>query len=193
VLLLVLGVGMLAGSEGLGRIPFDDYPLAFGVGTIALVLILFDGGLGTAPAAFRRVLGPSLVLATLGVLLTAGGVAVVAMALGFPPALAMLVGAVVSSTDAAAVFAVLRGSGVRLRERTGAILEVESGLNDPVALLLTVVATEIVLGEGRVGPALVLYGVRDLAVGALFGFGIGRVGRRLLRMVVLPAPGSIPS
>ena len=192
VLLLVLGVGMLAGSEGLGRIPFDDYLLAFRVGTIALVLILFDGGLGTAPSAFRSVVGPSLVLATLGVLLTAGGVAVVAMGLGFPPALAVLVGAVVSSTDAAAVFAVLRGSGVRLRERTGAILEVESGLNDPVALLLTVVATEIVLGEGRVGPALVLYGVRDLVVGALFGFGIGRVGRRLLRMVVLPAPGLYP-
>ena len=192
VLLLVLGVGMLAGSEGVGRIPFDDYPLAFRVGTIALVLILFDGGLGTAPSALRQALAPSLVLATVGVLVTAFGVALVAMGLGFPPALAILVGAVVSSTDAAAVFAVLRGSGVRLRERTGAILEVESGLNDPVALLLTVVATEIVLGEGHVGPALVLYGLRDLAVGALFGLGIGRVGRRLLRMVVLPAPGLYP-
>jgi cell volume regulation protein A len=192
VLLFVLGVGMLAGSEGVGGIPFDDYLLTFRVGTIALVLILFDGGLGTAPSALRQVLAPSLVLATVGVLITAAGVAVVAMALGFPPALAMLVGAVVSSTDAAAVFAVLRGSGVRLRERTGAILEVESGLNDPVALLLTVVATEVVLGEGRVGPALVLYGLRDLAIGALFGMGIGRVGRRLLRMVPLPAPGLYP-
>jgi cell volume regulation protein A len=137
VLLAILGVGMLAGSEGIGGIPFEDYRLAFRVGTVALVLILFDGGLGTPIAPFRRALPRAAVLATFGVLLTAAGVAGAAIALGFPPALALLVGAVVSSTDAAAVFSVLRSSGVRLKETTSAVLEVESGLNDPVAMLLT--------------------------------------------------------
>jgi len=192
VLLLVLAVGMLGGSEGIGRIPFDDHQLAFRVGTMALVLILFDGGLGTPRSVLRRALPRALTLATVGVVLTVGGVAVVAMALGFPPALAILVGAVVSSTDAAAVFSVLRGSGVRLRETTGATLEIESGLNDPIAMLLTVVATEIVLGDRQVGADLVLLGVRELALGGVLGIAIGRAGRFLLHLVLLPAPGLYP-
>jgi cell volume regulation protein A len=192
VLLLVLAVGMAAGSEGLGRIPFDDHRLAFRAGIVALVLILFDGGLGTPRSVLRRALPRALMLATLGVVLTAVVVAVVAIALGFPPALAVLVGAVVSSTDAAAVFSVLRGSGVRLRETTGATLEIESGLNDPIALLLTVVATEIVLGEGDVGLGLVAVGAMQLVLGAVFGVAIGRLGRALLHWVVLPAAGLYP-
>ena len=192
VLLLVLAVGMAAGSEGIGRIPFEDYRLAFRVGTLALVLILFDGGLGTPRSVLRRALPRAVTLATLGVVITAVAVALVAMALGFPPELAVLVGAVVSSTDAAAVFVVLRGSGVRLRETTGATLEIESGLNDPIALLLTVVATEVVLGEGTMGPELLGLGVIQLALGVLFGIAIGRVGRALLHWVVLPAPGLYP-
>jgi cell volume regulation protein A len=192
VLLVILGVGMLAGSEGLGGIPFEDYRLAFRVGTVALALILFDGGLGTPYAVFRGALGRAAVLATAGVVLTAGGVAVAAIVLGFPPALAVLLGAVVSSTDAAAVFAVLRSSGVRLKERTGATLEVESGLNDPIAMLLTVVATEVVLGERHLDAGVLVLAAQQLGLGAVFGLALGYAGRGLVRVIELPAAGLYP-
>jgi cell volume regulation protein A len=191
-LLLVLLVGMAAGSEGVGGIPFDDYRLAFRLGTMALALILFDGGLGTPAAMFRRVLPPAALLATLGVALTAVFTAVAAWALGLPWPVAVLVAAVVSSTDAAAVFAVLRGSGVRLKERTGATIEVESGLNDPMAVLLTVAATEVMLGSARLDASLVLSGIAQLGVGVLGGVGFGLAGRQLLRLTRLPVAGLYP-
>ena len=109
VVLLFLVLGMLGGSEGLGGVWFDDYELTVRVGTISLILILFDGGLNTSIASVRSVLAPASVLATLGVVLTAGGVALAGRALGLDWNAALLLGAVVSSTDAAAVFAVLRG------------------------------------------------------------------------------------
>src|SRR5262249_37794327 len=181
-----------AGAEGLGGVPFDDYPLAFGLGSIALVLILFDGGLNTAPAVVRRAALPALLLATVGVALTAAIVAVVGLALGLPRALAVLTGAVVSSTDAAAVFAVLRTSGVRLRESTAATLEVESGVNDPMAILLTLVATDWALGTlGGPREIAVLFG-EQLAIGAAGGALAGLAGRVLLRAVQLPAAGLYP-
>jgi cell volume regulation protein A len=192
VLLVVLGLGMLAGSEGIGGIPFDDHSLAFRVGTVGLVLILFDGGLDIPSGVFRRVLARGAALASLGVVLTAGAIAAIGIALGLSPALAVLVGAVVSSTDAAAVFSMLRASRVRLKETTGATLEVESGLNDPIAFLLTVVATEVVLGERTMGPDLVLLGLRELGMGALLGVAIGFAGRTLLHAVELPVAGLYP-
>jgi cell volume regulation protein A len=130
-------VGMLAGSDGLGGIAFEDYGLTLRVGTTALALILFDGGMHTPLGAFREVLRPTAVLATAGVAGTAGLVSLAAHALGFAWPEALLVGAVVSPTDAAAVFSVLRISGVQLRKRVGLILELESGLNDPMAVLFT--------------------------------------------------------
>src|SRR5690606_2072510 len=114
VALIFLAIGMLAGSEGLGGIAFDDYEFVYKLGTVALVLILFDGGLNTPLASVRKVAAPAAVLATLGVIGTATLLAVGAYALGLPLEAAMLLGAVVSSTDAAAVFAVLRGSGIHL-------------------------------------------------------------------------------
>jgi cell volume regulation protein A len=192
VLLVVLGLGMLAGSEGVGGIPFDDHRLAFRVGTLGLVLILFDGGLDIPTGVFRRVLARGAALATVGVLLTAAAVAAIGMALGLSPAIAILVGSVVSSTDAAAVFSVLRSSRVRLKEKTGATLEVESGLNDPIAFFLTVMATEVVLGERTVGPDLLPMAVRELGVGALCGIAIGYGGRMLLHAVELPVVGLYP-
>jgi cell volume regulation protein A len=191
-LLVVLLVGMAAGSEGPGGIPFADYHLAFRLGSIALVLILFDGGLGTPPGTFRRVLGRATLLATVGVCLTAALAAGIAVCLGLPAPLAVLVGAVVSSTDAAAVFAVLRGSHVRLRDRTGATLEVESGLNDPMAMLLTIAATEVVLGTEALGAHLVGSLVVQLGVGALGGVLFGLAGRAVLPRVRLPAAGLYP-
>ena len=148
IALLFLVVGMLAGSEGLGRIEFDDYHFAFRVGVVALALILFDGGLNTPLASVRRVLAPAGILGTAGVVGTAALVAVAAHALGLGWGGALLVGAVVSSTDAAAVFAVLRGSGLQLKRRVGVTLEVESGINDPVAVILTTVLTQNLLTPG---------------------------------------------
>lgn len=192
VLVMFLALGMLAGSEGIAGIPFDDYDLAFRLGTIALVLILFDGALNTAPKVLRRAALSAGLLATVAVVATAALMALFGVALGLPAPLAMLVGAVVSSTDAAATFAVLRSSGVRLRSSTSATLEVESGLNDPMAILLTMIATELAL-ENAVGFGQVtLLLVQQFGVGGVVGVGTGLLGRLLLRSVQLPAAGLYP-
>ena len=141
IALVFLLVGVVAGSEGLGKIPFEDYHLAFRLGTIALIMILFDGGLNTRLAGIRLVAGPAVVLATIGVAVTAGLVAVGAHLFGMPWPVALLFGAIVSSTDAAAVFSVLTASGTQLKHKLSLTLEVESGLNDPMAVLLTTALT----------------------------------------------------
>jgi cell volume regulation protein A len=192
VFLLFLGFGMLAGSEGVLGIPFEDYRLAFQLGTLALVLILFDGGLNTPLAAIRGSLGPAVTLATAGVAVTAAVVAGAARLFGLPWPAALLLGAVVSSTDAAAVFAVLRASGLRLRRRVGATLELESGLNDPMAVLLTVVCTELALAPEGIGWATVVELPVQLAVGAAFGIVVGRAARALLARWRLPISGLYP-
>lgn len=150
LLLVFLIVGMLAGEAGPGGIRFGDVGTTYVVGSIALALILFDGGWRTRFAAFRSVLGPSATLATAGVLLTALLTAPVAKYLiGMSWVEALLVGAVVASTDAAAVFFLLHAGGLRLRTRVGATLEAESGSNDPFAILLTVLLVEyLTVGEG---------------------------------------------
>jgi cell volume regulation protein A len=190
VALIFLVIGMLAGSEGIGNIPFEDYELAYRLGTVALVLILFDGGFNTPAGVVRRVAAPAAVLATLGVIGTAALLAAGAYVIGFSAAEAMLVGAVVSSTDAAAVFAVLRGSGLHLQKRVGATLEVESGANDPMAVILTTVVTQSVLepGMGFGWRVLAMIGVQ-LAVGAVGGVAIGWLGRKVLVRVRLAAAG----
>src|SRR5688572_16717454 len=141
VALAFLLVGVAAGSEGLGGIPFENYQLTFQIGAAALALILFDGGLNTPTTAIRSVAAPAIVLATVGVVLTATATAVFAHWLGLDWPLALLLGAIVSSTDAAAVFSVLSAGGIKLRDRVGHLLEVESGLNDPMAVILTTALT----------------------------------------------------
>lgn len=189
VFLVFLGIGMLAGSEGIGGIFFDDYRLAFRLGTVGLALILFDGGLNTRWSTARLALAPAGLLATVGVLATAGLVAVGARVLGLPWQEGMLVGAVVASTDAAAVFSGLRGSGIQLRRRVAAILELESGLNDPLAVVLTVsLAESLALGQGLSSRLLWLVPLQ-LAVGAGLGLGVGVAGRFLLRRIELYAGG----
>jgi cell volume regulation protein A len=150
LLLVFLILGMLAGEAGPGGIKFDDVHTTYLVGSVALALILFDGGLRTRFASFRSVFAPSLVLATVGVLLTAALTAPAAKyVLGLGWIEALLVGAVVASTDAAAVFFLIHARGLRLRPRVGATLEVESGSNDPFAVFLTIVLIEFLLsGEG---------------------------------------------
>ncbi len=188
VALLFLAVGIAAGSEGFGGIAFEDYALTFRLGTVALVLILFDGGLNTPLASVRGVVGPASVLATVGVVGTAALTALGARLFGLPWREAWLLGAVVSSTDAAAVFSVLRGSGLQLRRRVSVTLELESGLNDPMAVILTIAVTQAVVDGGTLPGLSVLWRVPvQLAVGAGLGVAIGLGGRRLLGRVRLLA------
>jgi cell volume regulation protein A len=194
IVLIFLGIGILAGSEGIGRIPFEDYAFAFRLGTVALVLILFDGGLNTPVRAIRQVIRPASVLATLGVLGTAGLVAAAAHGLGIAWPEALLLGAIVSSTDAAAVFAALRGSGIHLSRRVGATLEIESGVNDPMAVILTVMLTENLIAPGDlVWWRIALDVLMQMVIGGALGYGIGFGGRLLLTRFRLTAGGLYPA
>jgi len=190
--LVFVAIGILAGSEGLGHLAFDDTPFAWRLGTVALVLILFDGGLNTPLASIRVALGPASVLATAGVAGTALLVGVAAHLLGFPWDLAFLLGAVVSSTDAAAVFSILRSSGIQLKRRVGATLELESGLNDPMAVILTAALTERIVAGTPLGWTTLLELVLKLAAGVLAGAAVGHGGRWLLARVRLPVGGLYP-
>lgn len=192
--LVFIVVGMLAGSEGIGGIRFEDYHLAYRVGILALVLILFDGGLQTPLRAVRLVAYPSLALATVGVAVTAAITAAAAHLFGYAWPVALLLGAIVSSTDAAAVFSILAPSGTRLRRRIGMTLEVESGFNDPMAVLLTTALTANLARPGSVTPTMVVVDVLvELAIGAALGFLIGVTGRALIGRLRLPASGLYPA
>ncbi len=192
VALLFILLGMLGGSEGFGGIEFDDYGLTFRMGTVALVLILFDGGLNTPLAAVREGIRPASVLATLGVLGTAAVMGVAAHFFGFEWKHAFLLGAIVSSTDAAAVFSVLRGSGLHLKRRVGVTLELESGLNDPMAVILTIALTEALVSGKPLGWGILLEALREMLTGAVLGVGMGYASRFLLKHVRLPAGGLYP-
>ncbi len=194
IALLFLVIGMLAGSEGIGGIAFDDYGFAFRMGSLALALILFDGGLNTPLSALRRTWSPAGLLATVGVALTALLIAIPAHLWGLSWPEALVLGAVVSSTDAASVFAVLRGSGLQLKRRVGTTLELESGLNDPVAVILTTQLTANLLHPASVSPAWIAADVmRELVIGGALGTGIGLFGRELLRRNPLPTGGLYPA
>ncbi len=188
LLLLFLGVGMLAGEDGPGGIRFDDVDTAFLVGNLALAVILLDGGLRTRARTFRVAFGPALSLATVGVVITAGMLGVFATwLLDIDWRYGLLLGAIVGSTDAAAVFSVMRQSGVRLNERVGATLEIESGANDPMAIFLVLVLIEWMLADSARGPWLLLVElVRQFGVGAVGGLAGGWVLARLLARVRLP-------
>jgi cell volume regulation protein A len=194
IALFFLVVGILAGSEGIGGIPFDDYRLAFRMGSVALALILFDGGLNTPLEVIRRVWAPAGVLASIGVLLIAGLVAGVARLAGVAWPEAMVLGAIVSSTDAAATFAVLRASGLQLKRRVAATLEVESGVNDPVALILTTTLTANLLRPGELQVGWMLLGIlTHLLIGTGIGIGAGFAGRTLIGRLHLVTGGLYPA
>jgi cell volume regulation protein A len=188
-LLVFLLAGILAGQDGPGGLVFNDFRLSFWVGNIALAVILLDGGLRTDFDTFRTGLKPSLLLATLGVVLSAGITGAAArwlLDLSWP--MALLVGAIVGSTDAAAVFALLKSSGVRLNERVAATLEIESGMNDPMAVYLTLALIGVVLAATTAGSGAGLSALevlRSLALqfgwGGALGLGAGFAMAELLK------------
>ncbi|MGY3455124.1 NhaP-type Na+/H+ and K+/H+ antiporter [Bradyrhizobium sp. LM3.4] len=187
LLLVFLAIGMLAGDSGPGQLQFDDVRTTYLVGSVALALILFDGGLKTRFASIRTVLAPSVVLATVGVLLTALITAPFAKyALDLNWTESLLVGAVVASTDAAAVFLLVHTQGLRLRPRVGATLEVESGTNDPFAIFLTLMLVEYIsLGTGTAGHVMMEF-LLEAVLGAVVGFLGGRLVVVALNQVALP-------
>ena len=186
LLLVFLLVGMLAGEGGPGGVKFDDVRTAYTVGSIALALILFDGGLRTKLATFRNVLAPSVMLATAGVLITTLLTAPVAkLALGVGWIQALLVGAVVASTDAAAVFLLINSGGLRLRSRVRATLEVESGTNDPFAVFLVLLLVEILLAGDSSWSHIAVVLFRDTVFGCIIGIGGGRIITWVLNRLTL--------
>ena len=190
-LLLFLGLGILAGSEGVGGIEFDDAELARTLGTIALVLILFEGGLTAGWSEIRPVLGTAASLATVGTLLTTLVAGAAAMWIFDLDTLeAMLVGAAIAATDSAAIFAVLRRS--TLRKRLARSLEGESGMNDPVALLLVIGFIEWIQKPDYGAADMAVYLVLKLAIGAVIGIAVGRIAVAALNRARFPTDGIYP-
>lgn len=190
-LLVFLLAGILAGENGPGGIVFNDVNLSFWVGNVALAVILLDGGLRTDLATFRTGLRPAVVLATLGVVLSAaltGLGAWLLLRLDWPQA--MLLGAIVGSTDAAAVFALLKSSGVQLSERVAATLEIESGMNDPMAVYLTIAFIGIALahasgdsGAGGAAASVIKTLLQQFGLGGAAGLAAGWAMAALLRKI----------
>jgi potassium/hydrogen antiporter len=190
-LLIALLIGMILGEDGPGRIQFDNFAFAFDIGSVALAIILFAGGLETSRSVFRSAGAPASLLATLGVLITAGITGIAAcLLMQVPWQVGLLLGAAVASTDAAATFLLVQQSGIGLRQRLKDTLLLESGLNDPMAIFLTVSLTTLVASLQSDAPV-------DLAGMAIFlamqaGIGIaggvlgGRVLARILDQLSLP-------
>jgi cell volume regulation protein A len=194
LLLVFLFVGLGAGEDGIGGINFDNAPLAYFIGSIALAMILFDSGFETQLRTLKIAAAPSLVLATVGVMLTAfvvGGVTW--LVLDVPWLVALLFGAIVSSTDAAAVFFLLRVGGINLRDRTRSTLEVESGSNDPMAVFLTISLVELIMQGGGDNLALELLErfVLQIGLGAVLGLLGGMAIVQMINRVKLE-PALVP-
>ena len=193
MLVLFLLVGMLAGEEGVGRLAFNNPQFAHAIGTLALALILFDGGLQTPLHSVRKVWKPASLLATLGVLITAMLTGVAASYI-LPISLleGLLLGAIVGSTDAAAVFSLLRNAGVNLGDRLKSTLEIESASNDPMAIFLTVTLLEILVNGLKPGAGVLQLFLLQMGGGAVIGLLVGYLTLQLLKRIQLQATGLYP-
>lgn len=192
-LVLFLAIGMLAGSDGLGGIYFDNPALVQTLGVIALALILFAGGLDAEWEGVRPVLWNGMALSTIGVLITAGLVGLfVSWVQDFSFLEGLLLGAIVSSTDAAAVFMVLRARQTRLPRSLTQLLELESGSNDPMAVVLTVALIQLLTNPSTSFGELVSFFVMQMAVGAVLGVVMGEIMRRTLNALNLELEGIYP-
>ena len=169
-----LGLGMLAGIDGPGGYYFENFALTQGIGIACLLFILFSGGMGTDWRDVRRMAAPALLLATVGVLISAAIVTLAAIfILGFGPLQGALLGAVIASTDAAAVFAVLRSTGLDLHGDVPALIETESGSNDPMAIFLVGAVLYLIASPAASPLDLAPDFVIQMAMGALVGVGVG--------------------
>ncbi len=192
-LVLFLAIGMLAGSDGLGGIYFDNPALVQSLGVIALTLILFAGGLDTDWAGVRPILWNGLALSTVGVFLTAFFVGLfVSWVQGFSFLEGLLLGAIVSSTDAAAVFMVLRARNARLPRPLTRLLELESGSNDPMAVVLTIAIIRLLTTPTTSFGELLSFFAMQMTVGAVFGIAMGEIMRRTLNSLNLELEGIYP-
>ncbi|MFC3693849.1 potassium/proton antiporter [Chenggangzhangella methanolivorans] len=189
LLLVFLLIGMLSGEDGPGGIAFDNYRVTYLIGSIALAIILFDGGLRTRISHLAGALWPAVSLATVGVLITAGLIgAFAAWALGLRWIEGLLIGATIASTDAAAVFFLIRASGLQLQRRVGATLEIESSTNDPVAVFLTVLLVGLVTSAaGHTTGAIVGHFLQEALIGGLAGVAGGFALAFMLNRVDLPS------
>lgn len=193
VLLVFLVIGMLLGEDGPGDIHFDNVQVTHLIGSLALAVILFDGGMATSVRSFRVGLQPALALATVGVLLTSAITGLgAAWLLGLGTLEALLLAAVVGSTDAAAVFSLLRSRGLELKERVKATLEIESGSNDPMAIFLTLILIELILDpRDNLGATVAMAFVQQMGLGVLLGLAGGYAIAWLVNHLDLP-PGLHP-
>jgi potassium/hydrogen antiporter len=193
VLVLFLGIGMLAGIDGPGGIAFDDTALTQSIGIICLVFILFAGGLDTRWSDTRPIAFQAFSLATVGVLVTAVVAGFFAtFVLGLPPAHGLLLGAVISSTDAAAVFAVLRTRNVNLRGTLRPLLELESGSNDPMAVFLTIGIISVIQNPATSAVDILALFVKHMALGTLAGIGLGKAMSFTFNRIRFPHEGMYP-
>jgi len=192
-LVLFLAIGMLAGSDGLGGISFDSPALVRSLGVTALVLILFSGGLDTEWSAIRPIVWQGVSLSTIGVLITALLIGMfVAWVQGFSFLEGLLLGAIVSSTDAAAVFMVLRARRTKIPRRLIQLLEFESGSNDPMAVVLTIALIRLLAEPSTSFGELVLFFVMQMAVGTVIGIAMGEIMRRAFNALDLELEGIYP-
>lgn len=190
-LVAFLGIGMLVGSDGLGWINFNDYELAKAAGVAGLALILYEGGLAIELPALKAVSRPATLLAVLGTVLTAAITGVIAWwLLDLSLLESLLLGSIVAGTDGAAVFAIMRGSTIR--RRLAHTLEGEAGLNDPVAVLLTVALIELIMEPSTNAGDIALLFAEELVIGGVVGVGVGLLGAWALRSVKLGSAGLYP-